>query len=217
MTEIVLMADPRVKRIGVQDAGEPLVDLRPEMLLDDRRADHAAAYAYVRAGVRDRLSVAETHLPAGVRLLVIEGYRPPETQVKIFEAYSAELRMLHPHWDAAAVRIAASRYVSPPEVAPHCAGAALDLTLVGGGGDELDMGTPEGATPEESDGRCYFAAAGISELARGNRELLRRAMTAAGFINYPTEWWHWSYGDRYWALLTGAATACYGPVELPAG
>ncbi len=28
----------------------------------------------------------------------------------------------------------------------------------------------------------------------------------------PTEWWHWSYGDRYWALVTGAPAALYGPV-----
>ena len=34
----------------------------------------------------------------------------------------------------------------------------------------------------------------------------------AGLVNYPTEWWHWSYGDRYWALLTGAPAALYGPV-----
>jgi D-alanyl-D-alanine dipeptidase len=28
-------------------------------------------------------------------------------------------------------------------------------------------------------------------------------------VNYPTEWWHWSYGDRYWALMTGAPAARY--------
>jgi D-alanyl-D-alanine dipeptidase len=29
--------------------------------------------------------------------------------------------------------------------------------------------------------------------------------------NYPTEWWHWSSGDRYWALITKADNAIYGP------
>jgi D-alanyl-D-alanine dipeptidase len=217
MTEIILMADPRVAGIGVEELGEPLVDLRPYLLVDQRRADGAGAFAYVRAGVLDRLVHAETELPGGVRLLVVEGYRPPETQVKIFEAYSAELRLLHPRWDAAAVRVAASRYVAPLEVAPHCAGAALDLTLVGADGVELDMGTPEGATPEESDGACYFAAANIGASARRNRKLLEHAMTAAGFVNYPTEWWHWSYGDRYWALRNGVAAASYAPVEAPTG
>jgi D-alanyl-D-alanine dipeptidase len=42
-------------------------------------------------------------------------------------------------------------------------------------------------------------------------------LSAQGLVNYPTEWWHWSYGDRYWALLTGAAHATYGPItELAA-
>lgn len=31
-------------------------------------------------------------------------------------------------------------------------------------------------------------------------------------LNYPTEWWGWSYGDRYWALMTGAPAALHGPV-----
>jgi hypothetical protein len=31
-------------------------------------------------------------------------------------------------------------------------------------------------------------------------------------LDYPSEWWHWSYGDRYWALMTGATAAVYGPV-----
>jgi D-alanyl-D-alanine dipeptidase len=38
------------------------------------------------------------------------------------------------------------------------------------------------------------------------------AMRAAGFVNYPTEWWHWSYGDRYWAYLLGKPAAIFGAV-----
>ena len=37
-------------------------------------------------------------------------------------------------------------------------------------------------------------------------------MTGAGFVNYPTEWWHWSYGDRYWALQSGQRVARYATV-----
>jgi D-alanyl-D-alanine dipeptidase len=35
-------------------------------------------------------------------------------------------------------------------------------------------------------------------------------LTAVGMVNYPTEWWHWSYGDRYWALRTGVPNALHG-------
>jgi D-alanyl-D-alanine dipeptidase len=52
----------------------------------------------------------------------------------------------------------------------------------------------------------------VGRRARANRELLARALRGAGLVNYPTEWWHWSYGDRYWALVTGAPAALFGPV-----
>ncbi len=112
------------------------------------------------------------------------------------------------------MRSAASRYVSPPEIAPHSAGAAVDLTLADADGRELDLGTRMNASPEESAGACYTQAATITAEAREHRDILGAALTSAGLVNYPTEWWHWSYGDRYWALESGAIAACYGPKEL---
>ncbi len=71
------------------------------------------------------------------------------------------------------------------------------------------MGTPVNASPEASDNGCFTAAPNISRTARANRDILTRALSAAGLVNYPTEWWHWSFGDCYWALATQAAcTAC---------
>lgn len=90
----------------------------------------------------------------------------------------------------------------------------MDLTLADTDGQELDLGTRMNADPEESKGACYTDAVGITEEARANRELLGSVLTAAGLVNYPTEWWHWSFGDRYWALMTGAAAALYGPKEI---
>ena len=104
----------------------------------------------------------------------------------------------------------ASRYVSPPTIAPHVSGAAIDLTLCDEDGHELDMGTAVNATPEDSDRACYFGAK-VSAQARENRTVLAKVLEEVGLVNYPTEWWHWSYGDRYWAMTTGASAAIYGP------
>ncbi|WP_317447004.1 M15 family metallopeptidase [Streptomyces collinus] len=215
MTEIVLMSDPKVAAVPVADRGEPLVDVRLQesLAVDSRRADDTGAFAHLREGVLTRLLLAQRSLPDGIRLLFVEGYRPPALQRHYFERYAGELRAARPDWSPARVRAAASRYVSPPEIAPHSAGAAVDLTLVGADGRELDMGTRVNASPEESDGACYTDAAGLSPRARANRRTLGAALTAAGLVNYPTEWWHWSYGDRYWALATGAGSALYGPRE----
>ncbi|GHE58194.1 D-alanyl-D-alanine dipeptidase [Streptomyces spiralis] len=209
------MSDPRVAAIPVHECGEPLIDIRRggPLLVDLRKQNDSDAFFYLREGVLERLRQAQTQLPAGLRFLVVEGYRPPGLQRRYFERYAARLRVEHPGWSDEQIRSAASRFVSPPEIAPHSAGAAVDLTLADADGRELDMGTPMNATPEESAGACYTDAAGISERASAHREILGRALTAAGLVNYPTEWWHWSFGDRYWALITGAASACYGPSQ----
>ena len=105
-----------------------------------------------------------------------------------------------------------SRFVSPPEIAPHSAGAAIDLTLCTASGAELDLGTPVNASPEESAGACHTGHPSISAEARRNRAMLASVLQGAGLVNYPTEWWHWSYGDRYWAMASGSISAIYGPV-----
>jgi len=199
----ILLSDPRVGAIPVLECGEPLVALGAEL---------GPARARVRVGLATRLEAANGSLPDGIRLLVVEGHRSEAVQRQIFARYADEVAAAYPGIGRDDVERLASRFVSPIAVAPHVAAAAIDLTLVDASGAELDMGTPIDATPEQSDGACYFASLDISESARGNREILAAALTAAGLVNYPTEWWHWSYGDRYWALVTGAPNAHYGPV-----
>jgi zinc D-Ala-D-Ala dipeptidase len=216
MTEIVLMSDPKIAAIPVAECGERLVDVRRDdsLLVDTREQDPAGAFAYLREGLLERLVKAQAMLPQGLRLLFVEGYRPPSLQRKYFEEYADHLRVAHLDWSAEQIHSAASRYVSPPDIAPHSAGAAVDLTLADADGHELDLGTRMDADPEESEGACYTHAANISGKARANRKLLGTALTAVGLVNYPTEWWHWSFGDRYWALITGEAAALYGPTEI---
>ncbi|WP_242891177.1 M15 family metallopeptidase [Actinomadura litoris] len=217
MTEIILMADARVAGVPVCECGEPLVDVREFLLVDRRSQDDSDGYFYLRRGVFERLRQAEAALPLGMRFLVVEGYRPLAVQRRYFDDYARGLRVEHGDWTDGQVRAAASRFVSPVEIAPHSAGAAVDLTLVDDGGSKLDLGTPMNASPEESGGRCYTAASGIGDAARELREVMGAALASAGLVNYPTEWWHWSFGDRYWALITGAERACYAALELEVG
>ncbi|MFE4333301.1 M15 family metallopeptidase [Streptomyces sp. NPDC056831] len=217
MMTITLMSDPVVAAIPVQECQEPLADVRQggALLVDDRRRDETGAFAHLRAGVLERLLHAQSLLPDGLRLLFVEGYRPLSLQREYFDRYANELRASNPEWPAAQLRAAASRYVSPPEIAPHSAGAAVDLTLVDANGVELEMGTAVNANPEVSAGACYTEADNISPHARSNRDILVAALSSAGLVNYSTEWWHFSYGDRYWALMKRQKAALYGPVEHP--
>lgn len=164
----------------------------------------------VRESVALRLAYASTLLPRGVALHVVEGLRTSVRQQQIISEYAAQLRAEYGELEEPRLRELSSRFVAPLEVAPHLSGAAVDLTLVGSDGIPLDLGTLIDATPEQSRGACYFDSDSISPEAREHRAVLASALTRAGFVNYPTEWWHWSFGDRYWALMSGREHALYG-------
>ncbi|HEX5997762.1 MAG TPA: M15 family metallopeptidase [Jiangellales bacterium] len=200
----ILLADPRVASVPVHETYQPLVTLGRSF---------GPARARVRSSVAARLRRAQVALPVGISLRVVEGHRSAATQASIIARYSAWVGVAYPDLPLDELARLVSRFVAPIGVAPHVAGAAVDVTLVDLRGVELDLGTPIDATPEESGGRCYFDAPDISAAVRDRRRLLARTLTDAGLVNYPTEWWHWSYGDRYWALLTGAPAALYGPVN----
>lgn len=212
----MLLTDARVTRIAAVDCGDPLVELRgdgPVVVDAQPRAhllrDPARWHARVRSDVASRLEVAAAALPAPLRLVLAEGYRPVKVQAGYFDMYYGQLASLHPDWAPARLRVAASRFVAPPELAPHSTGGAVDVLLVDADGQDVDLGTPLNASPEETEGACFTAAPQVRSPAREHRQVLVTAMAAAGFVNYPTEWWHWSYGDRYWAAVTGAPVAHY--------
>jgi D-alanyl-D-alanine dipeptidase len=202
----ILLSDPRVLQIPVRENDEPLVRLD---------AAFGPGRALVRKALADRLTAARDDLPSTMTFRVVEGLRSAVAQLAIVERYSAELSAARPGIGTSELHRLCSRFVAPIGVAPHVAGAGVDLTLVDTRANDLDLGTPIDATPEQSNGQCYFAAAGLSREARANRTLLAQALGRAGLVNYPSEWWHWSYGDRYWALMTGAPAALYGPVDVP--
>lgn len=111
----------------------------------------------------------------GLGLKVFDGYRPLQVQ-KIF-------------WEVCPN----PQYVADPaEGSVHNRGASVDLTLVDSEGRELVM-------PTEFDDFSERAAHGYqggSAEARKNRDLLKGAMMAEGFVPYEGEWWH--YDDPNW-------------------
>ena len=129
----------------------------------------------------ERLRAAQTHLPDGFRLCLVEGLRTSELQASYFNSYRDQLIANEPHLSQQESYLRASRYVSPPEIAPHVSGAAIDLTLCDPDGNELDLGSPINASPEDSDGACYLDAA-VNAEARRHRSIL---------VTYSSRW-EWS-------------------------
>lgn len=212
----ILISDPLITQIPLQESNEELVDLGDVSLfkIDSRLADKKGHHRLVRRGLAQRLCKAADLLPKDICFLIIEGFRPLELQKQYFEQYFTDLSKIHPNATQQQLYILTSRYVSPPDqLPPHCSGAAIDLSLAYKDGPELDMGTPVNASPEQSNNNCYTNSVNISHQAHLNRNLLCTTLEAVGLVNYPTEWWHWSYGDRYWSYKTKSQVAIYGAVK----
>ncbi|GGK14807.1 hypothetical protein GCM10011394_25040 [Luteimonas terricola] len=80
------------------------------------------------------------------------------------------------------------------QVSGHSRGHTIDLTLLqcdagGAACEPLDMGT----TFDFFGPRANTDSPDVSAAQRANRHLLRDAMQAGGFGNYPMEWWHYSF------------------------
>jgi len=53
----------------------------------------------------------------------------------------------------------------------------------------------------------------LPEHLQKNRKMMADALEKAGFSNYPMEFWHWSYGDLWWAKRKKKKIAIYGLIK----
>ncbi len=207
--------NPKVWAIPIKDNRESLIDISKKYrnLFYDRTRKNvyklAKSGCKLRTGVAKRLGLAQKYLPKGIVLKIKEGYRPIAVQKIIFDEHLKYLRKKYPGKSQKYLKNKAVEYVAPPDnTPPHSTGGAVDLTLMTKNGKELDMGQTINNSGKES----LTDYKHISSRARKNRKILIKAMRQAGFVNYPFEWWHWSYGDRYWAFMKGKKYAIYGSV-----
>ncbi|MGP0127051.1 D-alanyl-D-alanine dipeptidase [Pseudomonas bubulae] len=111
---------------------------------------------------------------AGFTLRIYDAYRPPYAQFLLWEAL--------PNGD----------YVRDPHLGSHHSrGVAVDLTLVDGNDQPLDMGTAFDAMHDKS--HQFYPDLPVK--VQRNRLLLLGIMLSAGFQAIPTEWWHFELPD----------------------
>ncbi|MBX3096644.1 MAG: D-alanyl-D-alanine carboxypeptidase family protein [Fimbriimonadaceae bacterium] len=199
-------------RIREVENGESLVDFRkvaPRVVVF-----RESVIPYVRQRVAEMMLAVSESLPDGISLAVTDAWRPLARQQRIYEFMTRCVLEVNPEISRAALKRTVNRWVAPPDrKAPpgHCTGAAIDVTLLGPDGKDMDMVSPF----ERLSGGPTFVY-GLTEEAHRNRMLLYETMMAAGFSNCRDEWWHYSYGDAGWAVRLGFDSCPYGVARLDA-
>jgi len=223
--------------IRIHDCVEPMLELPPELLRLEPHPYAVLGAPYgpgaspfrLREGVLARLLQAQEHLQQshpGWRLAIFDAWRPVAVQ-RFMVAHAIGVECRARGLDAASngpalqqVEEAVGRFWAPPSEdpatpPPHSTGAAVDLTLADASGTLLAMGGAIDAIGAVSEPEHHAAAAqadpdGDAARWHGRRQLLRRVMAAAGFVQHPDEWWHFSHGDQLWAWRSAATQAIYG-------
>ncbi|WP_460772062.1 M15 family metallopeptidase [Microbacterium sp. GXF7504] len=140
---------------------------------------------------------AEALAAQGYVLKVFDAYRP-QRAVDHFVRWASDpgdermKQAFYPEVDTS--RLFADGYIA--EQSGHSRGSTVDVTLVDAAtGREVRMGTPfDFFGPPSHHGAG--AAEGIDADAAANRLILLDAMTAAGFVPLPEEWWHYRLEDE---------------------
>jgi D-alanyl-D-alanine dipeptidase len=183
----------------------------------------------MRVSAVQRLAQAQVWLQQarpGYQLQIFDAYRPVSVQAFMVEYSLQQSLAAHniewaeyqsnpdaPQYTQLRRRVAeiwALPSPNPQTPPPHATGSAVDLTIVDETGKPLDMGCPIDHLGPESEANYYARIGQSTHPAQMNRCLLVECMAVAGFKRLPHEWWHFSYGDQWWALLDFLHTAQYG-------
>lgn len=191
---------------------EELVSLKNAGFIVESQYYHqgiAGAYkdCYVRESVLPMLQKAESLLPSDLRLKIYDAYRPICVQQRLWNYYRNIVKKENPGLTDKEIDFKTSFFVSKPsfdayEPSLHNTGGAVDVTLITKSGYALNMGTLFDDFTDRA-WTNHFEKYSDCEEVKNNRRLLYSVMTESGFTNLPSEWWHYDYGDKFWAYFTG--------------
>lgn len=190
-----------IRKIRVQECDEPIVKLSDNSTILSVGGQELLG----RKSVIHKLERISAKLEKrGMKLLIYELYRSVNRQEQMRQEQMLALQSQYPELpDDEIVKMTDKRVSSAG--GGHQTGGAVDLTICSMGGIPLDMG---GAYLEFSN-RTETYSNSLTQQQYENRKLLNQLMAEEGFVNYPAEWWHFSYGDKMWAAYSNKKVAFY--------
>ena len=156
---------------------------------------------------------ASRQLPRNWQIVLKAGFRPYEVQVAVLDAFIHASHMRSPDWSDAQHLMQARTFVADPRLVcpPHVTGGAVDIDVKNKRtGEYIDMGCPPNTDSEIS----YLYSNLVTSEQHDNRMVLLRAMLTAGFAPNPHEWWHYQYGETYWAAFYGHRATLYDLIKV---
>lgn len=196
--------------VQIKECREKLVDLRkycPKVILTARIKNHA----YLRESVADKINEAIKFLPKGMTFVINSAWRSEASQITIYKNFWREVKKKNPSWTDQKIKKYVETFVAPWKgkyLSGHMTGGALDVRLWKNG-RKIPMRTKKLNYQENSQSHQPKLPKKLIE----NRKIMFQALEKAGFANCPAEFWHWDYGDIWWAEKLDKKIAIYDKIE----
>ncbi|MGC8651074.1 MAG: M15 family metallopeptidase [Minisyncoccia bacterium] len=201
--------------IRIKECHEPLVDIKklcPELVIDiGPRRTKKEQKAYLRKTVALMICRAKKELPKGMTFIIGDAWRPQYIQKEIKQGFIQRFSKKYPHWSKNRVLQEVNKFVAPSNgkyASGHMTGGAVDLRLLRNG-RKVPMKSAKLTYQENA--KSFQPK--LPKYIQRNRELLFNVLSKVGLSNSLTEYWHWSYGDIWWARRTKKKVAIYGVVK----
>lgn len=219
----ILLVPTEEKLVSLKGLREDKVKIKPMYYLQE--INGAIDDCFVREMIMNMLLLASSKLPKGYKLVILDAWRPIEVQEALFQIYKEQFKNENPHFSKEELMEYTQKYVSLPSFdklkpSPHNTGGAVDLTIENEKGELLDMGTEYDEMINRASTRYYEERLESGEVLTEkemkilkNRRLLFHIMTEVGFTNYNEEWWHYDFGNQFWAKQKNKI-AFYGAMSL---
>lgn len=199
------MSRTYIGMVHVKESYEPLVEISHLKIIFNKETIEQPVM--LRKEVVSRLYKIANNLPDNLYVKIYSAYR---SRIALYNIWKEELERTekeNPNMQRGELLSLVKFKVSAPDtnMGGHDTGAAVDLAICDRNGKDLDFGTK------------YHENGSLISLnteQKNNRKYLLKLMKSQNFVQQPGQWWHYSYGDRYWAVYKGKRLgAFYGSAE----
>lgn len=201
--------------INIKECNEPLVDIKklcPNIKIDlGKWRMKKGEIAYLRKTVAKMICRAEKKLPKGMTFIIGDAWRPQYIQVEIMKCFIKRFSKKYPKWPKNKIVKEVRKYVHPSSgkyASGHMTGGAVDLRLWSNG-KKIPMKSSKLTYQENA--KSFQPK--LPLYIQKNRNIMFTVLKKVGLFNYSKEYWHWSYGDIWWAKNNKKKTVIYEVIK----
>lgn len=198
-----------LEAVPVCETHEPMINIRQEELFRWGSDLWFRDQVWLRGSVYYKLRNVAERLPSGWYLKIYAAYRSAEEQNLSWQRLFNTYQIQFPNISEAKLYQKIKKFEIDPEksYSPYQTGAAVDVSLCNEYGQDIDMG----GIPQEYPVRGFRV---LNPEQKLNRRLLHHLMQEENFVCCSEKWWHYSCGERFWAVCSKNSCAYYGIAEI---